>query len=220
MCVQSVPFDNLARNGDGSWVCPHCQGSFSIKRSLYYRKHWAGRCQVPPEQGTTEQGTTEQGTTEQDDWTERLAAEIAEEPLQQALMQCLSTEQQEQLCALLEDYAERFTARVQELQLQPAEVEDGMADDAVGSSSKQRIDKLQEEAQEWLYDKARLSSLEANLQLFAWRSEHGIKVGPSMCVTHCCVHARWVPTPAHGCMPKVPTLNVCAVSHTVWLTVT
>ena len=179
MCVQSVPFDNLARNNDGSWVCPHCQGSYFINRSLYYRKHWAGRCQVPSEQGATEHPQEQDG-----DWT-GLAAEIAEEQraaaaeLQQAIMQNLSTEQQEQLRALLADYAERVTARVQELQeqLQPAEVEDGMADDAVGSSSKQRIDKLQDEVQEWLYDKARLSSLEANLQLFAWRSEHAVKVG-------------------------------------------
>lgn len=177
-----VSYRDLERNEDGSWVCPHCQGSFTTSHAMYYRKHWAGRCQ-PPHQSTTEQ--------DEDGWT-GLAAAIAEEQraaaaeLQQAIMHTLSTEQQEQLRAMLADYAERVNARVQELQL-PAEVEDGMAagwqqedgmaDDAVGSSSKQRIDKFQEEAQEWLYDGARLSSLEANMLLFAWRSEHAIKVG-------------------------------------------
>lgn len=168
-----VAFSKLARNVDESWVCPHCQGSFKLSRCQYYRHHFEGRCQSSNEQGTTEQ--------EGDDWT-GLAAEIAEEQRAAAAelqheMQGLSTEQQEQLLALLADYAERITARVSELQLHPAEVEDGVAEEAEGSSSsRQRIDKLQDEAQERLYDTARLSSLEANLQLFAWRSEHGIKV--------------------------------------------
>lgn len=103
-----VSYRDLERNEDGSWVCPHCQGSFTTSHAMYYRKHWAGRCQ-PPHQSTTEQ--------DEDGWT-GLAAAIAEEQraaaaeLQQAIMHTLSTEQQEQLRAMLADYAERVNVRV------------------------------------------------------------------------------------------------------------
>lgn len=214
-----VAWSRLPRGPKG-WACPHCNDHFITGKGHYHNHH--ARAQCVPAPGAAESTDSEahdfafeaedsDPDQPQDDTAPfTIAAAVAAEQhdaaadLQQAcILAGLSEEQQQLVFSALEDYEAHINGFIQSHVEQEAEQEEEEEDaGAVPKSAttaaavKQQIAALKRAAEEPLYHEAgtaKISCLEANMELFAWRNEYAIKVseaGPRACTqnhtsTHC-----------------------------------